>query len=536
MRALTIDPEFSSIGPALSPDERAALEDSLKAEGCRDALVVWAGQDVLLDGHNRYAICQEHGIEFRVLEMEFESRNHAIVWIVRNQCGRRNVTQAQKEAMTIQHMKPALKQIGLDKQVEGGINARSNSCDNKVWADSAQTLLASEQQKEPHDTDATLATEAGTSERGIRQTAYILKHAPESLQVKYLDGSMTRDRAYKVTRALLKLPEGDRPRAFEICTDSDEKVRTLIRIQKSSSKPDSNGTYDEILQTGGFHYGDDMEKWCDFSAADMAAIDRALKSVAKYHAKLAAEQRRQERAEIAGAVDGADADATPFMPSVQPGEWWQLGAHRLYCGDTSHREFIDGIGQGAFAFADPPYNAGAAEWDMQFIWAHDWLHDKAPVVAVTPGIASIFEFARHTSMPYAWSMACWIDNGMTRGAVGFGNWIYVALFARKSIYRHAQDFLRVSIKASENDETVHKGRKPSELVARLLELFSKEGETVIDPFLGSGTTLLVAEQMGRVCVGGEINPEYCTEIVARWQDMTGQRAEKVVSKPLEMAA
>lgn len=246
-------------------------------------------------------------------------------------------------------------------------------------------------------------------------------------------------------------------------------------------------------------------------------------------------ERKQERAQLALVVDETAAEPVLVAPMVKAGEWWQLGDHLLYCGDTSTPAFTNGVDNAAFAFADPPYNAEAAEWDSGFVWKHDWLHMKAPVVAVTPGIVSIFEFARQTKMPYAWSMACWITNGMTRGALGFGNWIYTALFSKESLHRNAQDFMQVSIKTSENGETAHKGRKPSEMLVVLLGLFTKEGDTVIDPFLGSGTTLLVSEQMGRACIGGEINPDYCREIIARWQGMTGKQAARV-SAELKAAA
>jgi ParB/RepB/Spo0J family partition protein len=239
-------------------------------------------------------------------------------------------------------------------------------------------------------------------------------------------------------------------------------------------------------------------------------------SLRKYSKFVARKNKEAERAANA---------AKPI--EVQTGEWWRLGNHLLYCGDTSKPEFYSSIPNGAFAFADPPYNADAAEWDNNFAWAHDWLIDKAPIVAVTPGIVSIFDFARVTSMPYVWSMSAWIANGMTRGAMGFGNWIYVALFATDSIYRNAQDFVKVNIETAHNGDTTHKGRKPEQLMVSLVETFTKKNETVIDPFLGSGTTLFVCEQLNRRCIAGEINPDFCKDIIVRWQDMTGGIAEKV---------
>jgi ParB/RepB/Spo0J family partition protein len=249
-------------------------------------------------------------------------------------------------------------------------------------------------------------------------------------------------------------------------------------------------------------------------------VHAAYKAVVK-------ESEKQERKQAAEAAERHVALAPKRTIEVQPGDWWRLGHHLLFCGDTSSDQFVDRMPSVPFAFADPPYNAGVAEWDEGFEWRHDWLIEKAQVVAVTPGISSIFDFARITKMPYKWSIACWIDNGMTRGALGFGNWIYAAIFSDSSLHRNAQDFVRVSIKANESDNTVHKGRKPSEFIAWLIGLFTKQGDSVIDPFLGSGTTLLVAESMGRICYGGEINPEFCAEIIARWESMTGLRAEVI---------
>ena len=60
---LKIDPEFKCLIPDLTPEEYAGLERSLKEEGCRDAIVTW--EDIILDGHNRYRICQENDIKFK---------------------------------------------------------------------------------------------------------------------------------------------------------------------------------------------------------------------------------------------------------------------------------------------------------------------------------------------------------------------------------------------------------------------------------------------------------------------------------------
>ncbi len=90
--SIIIDPEFQSLIPPPSPEERSQLENNLIAEGCRDALVLWAGHRILLDGHNRYSLCLKHDIAFRTKEVVLEDREAAWNWIVDNQLGRRNAT------------------------------------------------------------------------------------------------------------------------------------------------------------------------------------------------------------------------------------------------------------------------------------------------------------------------------------------------------------------------------------------------------------------------------------------------------------
>lgn len=73
----------------------------------------------------------------------------------------------------------------------------------------------------------------------------------------------------------------------------------------------------------------------------------------------------------------------------------------------------------------------------------------------------------------------------------------------------------------------HPTMKPIPLVARAIQNSSKKGEIVLDTFLGSGTTLMAAEQAGRVCYGSEMDPVYCDVIIRRWEDFTGQKAVRL---------
>ena len=91
---IAIDTEFEQLIPALQADELAALRESILAEGCRDALVVWPQDDgsaLIVDGHNRYRICTANHIPYETLERDFADRSDALMWIIQNQFARRNL-------------------------------------------------------------------------------------------------------------------------------------------------------------------------------------------------------------------------------------------------------------------------------------------------------------------------------------------------------------------------------------------------------------------------------------------------------------
>jgi DNA modification methylase len=71
----------------------------------------------------------------------------------------------------------------------------------------------------------------------------------------------------------------------------------------------------------------------------------------------------------------------------------------------------------------------------------------------------------------------------------------------------------------------HPTMKPVALWAQAVQDGSRSGEVVYDPCLGSGTTLIAAEQLGRKCYGMEISPQYCDVIVKRWENLTGKKAK-----------
>lgn len=95
---ILIDPEFHALLPPLTDAEYTQLEKNIVADGCRNPLVVWNG--LLLDGHQRIAICLKHGIPYRVVQVECRDRDEAMMWILRNQIGRKNLSELERAALS----------------------------------------------------------------------------------------------------------------------------------------------------------------------------------------------------------------------------------------------------------------------------------------------------------------------------------------------------------------------------------------------------------------------------------------------------
>ena len=119
---LKIDPEFQSQIPPLTDDEFKQLEENILKEGkLLSPLIVW--NNILVDGHNRYAILQKHPeIYFSTMPLRFENREEAIAWICRNQLGRRNLSPEQKRYLLGKQYEAEKMKLGGDHGNNRGAN------------------------------------------------------------------------------------------------------------------------------------------------------------------------------------------------------------------------------------------------------------------------------------------------------------------------------------------------------------------------------------------------------------------------------
>jgi len=126
---IVTDKKFEELIRPLSAEEQHCLEESIIAEGCRDALVVWkhGGKNILLDGHHRLEICTRLGKTYKVVEKKFDSVGDAVCWVAINQLGRRNLTPGERAHLVHMYIEPALKKHADERTKKAQADAGKTS-------------------------------------------------------------------------------------------------------------------------------------------------------------------------------------------------------------------------------------------------------------------------------------------------------------------------------------------------------------------------------------------------------------------------
>jgi DNA modification methylase len=265
----------------------------------------------------------------------------------------------------------------------------------------------------------------------------------------------------------------------------------------------------------------------------------------------------RELAEALRPVDSlglTDEDAAPELPQTpvtQPGDVWQLGPHRIACGDCTDAATVAallGNFKPSLMVTDPPYGVaydpawrhragvnksartGKVRNDEKADWGEAW--------ALFPGtIAYVWHGALHATtvaeslIKRGFTIRAQIIWAKERLVIGRGDyhwqhepcWYAVRSKGNWTGDRKQTTLWTVSSKGQDT-ETVHGTQKPVECMRRPILNNSRMGEAVYDPFLGSGTTLIAAQTTGRTCLGREIDPGYVDVAVRRWQSFTGKEA------------
>lgn len=294
-----------------------------------------------------------------------------------------------------------------------------------------------------------------------------------------------------------------------------------------------------------------------------------------------------EELRIPEPVEAQEDDFAPSIPEVpraKRGELYQLGRHRLMCGDAASREDISVLMAGRQAdlfLTDPPYNVDytGATKDALKLLNDEFEHQEeftqfltqafsAGKAVLAPG-GSFYIWHPDGLQALAFRQACaasgltvrqclvWVKQTSTLGRQDY-QWqhepcLHGQTDPEETILnegqRHGEDHLaclygwkdgRAHLWTSDRRQTTvlyfdkpmrsadHPTMKPVRLFAYQICNSTRPGAVVLDPFAGSGTTLAACEQTGRSARLMELDPRYVDVILARWEKMTGQRAERIV--------
>lgn len=188
-------------------------------------------------------------------------------------------------------------------------------------------------------------------------------------------------------------------------------------------------------------------------------------------------------------------------------EYYSHGGITIYHGDC--RDVLPWITADVM-LTDPPYGVGKAEFDKEFLLPP---FVPAAILGLMPGTVNIAACPQSIcGLEYRWTLSAYLTNGMTRGALGFSNWIACLVYTRKgvSIYGQRQDAKAFTVGREPKPD--HPSPKPLNVTLWLLSCLP--GELTLDPFMGSGTTLVAAQRLGRRAIGIEIEERWC-ELAAR---------------------
>jgi len=277
-----------------------------------------------------------------------------------------------------------------------------------------------------------------------------------------------------------------------------------------------------------------------------------------------------EPEQIEGLTDEDEVPEAPETPTTVLGDIWLLGNHRLMCGDSTSIDAVERLMAGKradFCFTSPPYNAAIKSAQMHSkapksgaggLYVGGYSDDKSSteyiqfnsdIISALSAVAgenftccyninynknSPSEYidvihAAKQSIPLVetivWEKAMAVSlqgDNLTR----IFEFVFVLCKGKFKINKNRTDCLKNLWKISNigaNHES-HKACFPIKLVEEGIKNFAPHGAVIVEPFGGSGTTLIAAEKLGCSAFLMELDPKYCDVIVRRWQDFTGKQA------------
>ncbi|MEN4904849.1 plasmid replication/partition related protein [Luteimonas sp. TWI1416] len=261
MNIVVVDALKAYIDP-LTPDEHEALERSLLAEGCRDALVLWG--NVLVDGHNRYGICQKHGIPFETVQnTRFKSMDDVHLWMIEQHLGRRSVSDYQRGVLALR------KRTILEARQQARLESPPPASEDEA--------VATDDDRPPWDdtpvpaTRADLAREARLSANQVMMIERI--HAQAAPEV--VEALKAGEISISAAAAVASLPE--------------DEQRSAAQAGKAELKQAAKRARDAKKRPRAAREGEDGENVEGDAAPDARALQRRVDALERENAQLRAQ-------------------------------------------------------------------------------------------------------------------------------------------------------------------------------------------------------------------------------------------------------
>jgi DNA modification methylase len=385
---IVIREEFKKLIPALTGEEFKQLEANILSEGIRDPLVLWKGY--LVDGHNRYAIASEHGLEYKTVNKDFKDSNEVKEWMILNQFGRRNLSNYQRSVLALQ-----LEEVFSVK-------------------------------------------------------------AKENQAIQFKGSSLIQ---------------------------KSEEVKPIVAIKEVAKV--ANVSHDTIAKVKKIEAVATPEVKAQLSTGELS-INQAYQEIKKEEKKEQKEQERKELAEI-GKTKKIDID-------------FRLGDFEEVFADIPDGS-IDCI------ITDPPY-------PYEFIECWSKLSRVAKRVLKPHGFCIAYSGQMYLpevmqrmdeNLDYYWTFAVYHE-GQTQIVNGINlmcRWKPVLIFqnGKKKIENTFQDYFI----SEQREKNGHDWQQSKSGVGYLIEMFTKEGDTILEPFAGSGTTIIAARDKKRNIIAAELD-------------------------------
>ena len=223
-RIPTVLPEMAELLPPLTGEQLAALEADILKNGCYSPVIV--NEDmVVIDGHNRQRLCEQHGLPYQMAVFSFEDMLEAKQWALDTQKGRRNLDKWELGKIALR-LKPDIEAKARENMSAGGGDQKSE--------DAKSGLATLPNPISPVDTRRELADAVGLGERTMGKVMQIDEHAPTAVKEALDSGDLSINQGYNITRQVQDLPEEQREEAAAQAVEL-EKAKKEIRQADAES-------------------------------------------------------------------------------------------------------------------------------------------------------------------------------------------------------------------------------------------------------------------------------------------------------------